>query len=58
MEDLPLIASRLELIEELAPTAIDEANFNAFAEAYKDLTQMYGRLTGREGQMRCRPSLF
>jgi len=46
VEDLPLIVSRIALIEELAPYAMDEANFDAFAEAYKDLVNMYNRLTG------------
>jgi hypothetical protein len=45
-EDLPLIVSRLELIEQLAPSAMDEVNDAAFQEAYKDLATMYARLTG------------
>jgi len=44
-EDLPIIVSRIELIEELTPTAMDQANAEAFQEAYKDLTNMYNRLT-------------
>jgi hypothetical protein len=44
-DDLPLIVSRLALIEELAPDAMDQVNADAFAEAYKDLVNMYGRLT-------------
>jgi len=36
-EDLPLIISRIEIIEELGPDSMDEVNFNAFKEAYKDL---------------------
>jgi len=43
-DDLPLIVSRLMLIEELAPDAIDDVNAAAFAEAYKDLTNMLARL--------------
>lgn len=43
--DLPLIAARIHLIEVLAPDAMDDANADAFVEAYKDLTDMYGRLT-------------
>jgi hypothetical protein len=43
-EDLPLIVSRLMLIEELAPDAIDDVNAAAFAEAYKDLANMLERL--------------
>ena len=40
VEDLPLIISRLELIEELAPEAMDSVNSDAFAEARKDLLKM------------------
>lgn len=39
-EDLPLIVNRLQLIEELAPYAIDQVNADAFAEAHKDLVTM------------------
>ncbi len=39
-QDLPLIMSRIVLIEELAPYAMDQVNADAFAEAYKDLTNM------------------
>jgi hypothetical protein len=42
--DLPLISRRLELIEYLAPDAMDETNAAAFAEAYKDLSNMYARV--------------
>jgi hypothetical protein len=42
-DDLPLIVSRLALIEELAPDAADEVNAEAFAEAYKDLLNMFLR---------------
>ncbi len=45
--DLPLIISRLYLIEELAPDALDQANAEAFAEAHKDLRNMFLGLTGR-----------
>ncbi len=38
--DMPLIASRIELIEELAPYAADDVNAKAFAEAYKDLVNL------------------
>ena len=43
--DLPLIVSRIQLIENLAPNAADEVNAAAFAEAYKDLLNMYSKLT-------------
>lgn len=46
-DDLPLIVSRLRLIEQFAPEAMDEANADAFAEAYKDLANMYLRLVER-----------
>ncbi len=38
--DLPLIQNRIALIEQLAPTAMDQANAAAFKEAYKDLVNM------------------
>ena len=43
--DLPLIMSRMELIEEIAADAMDETNAAAFAEAYKDLTKLLYKLT-------------
>jgi hypothetical protein len=43
--DLPMIVSRIQLIENLAPQAADEVNAAAFAEAYKDLLNMYAKLT-------------
>ena len=44
--DLPLILSRMELIEQLWPGAMDAVNEAAFREAYKDLVNMYIRLDG------------
>ena len=44
--DLPLILSRIALIEDLGPGAMDEVNDAAFREAYKDLVNMYLRLAG------------
>jgi divalent metal cation (Fe/Co/Zn/Cd) transporter len=41
-----LIVNRLALIEQLAPESMDDVNAAAFAEAYKDLVDMYRRLTG------------
>jgi hypothetical protein len=38
--DAPLISARIQLIEELAPYAMDEVNARAFAEAEKDLVGM------------------
>lgn len=43
-EDLPVIASRIQLIQELAPFSIDQGNTDAFAEAYKDLVNLYNGL--------------
>jgi hypothetical protein len=43
-DDLPLILSRLELIERYAPSAMDDVNLAAFMEAYKDLANMAARL--------------
>ncbi len=45
-EDLPLILAHLELIERVAPYAVDKVNADAFEEAYKDLLNMYVRLGG------------
>ena len=42
--DLPLIFSRLALIEEHAPDAMDDVNAAAFMEAYKDLVNMAARV--------------
>ncbi|HVT82231.1 MAG TPA: hypothetical protein VHM90_16430 [Phycisphaerae bacterium] len=44
--DLPLIESRLALIEEVADEAMDDVNAAAFSEAYRDLQNMRARLTG------------
>jgi len=46
-EDMPLIVNRLQIIEELAPYAMDQVNADAFQEAYKDLVNM---LNGRQVQ--------
>ncbi len=46
-EDLPLIVSRIGLIEAYAANAMDEVNAAAFQEAYKDLVNMYARLVQR-----------
>lgn len=39
-QDLPMILARLQLIEQLAPQAMDQVNADAFAEAEKDLMAM------------------
>ena len=41
---IPLILSRLELIEEIAPDSMDAVNLAAFEEAYKDLVNMLAKL--------------
>jgi hypothetical protein len=46
IDDLPLIQSRIDLIEELAEDAMDDVNAAAFAEAYKDLVNMRQKVTG------------
>src|SRR6267142_1694535 len=43
-DDLPLIYSRLALLEQVGPDAMDDVNAAAFAEAYKDLMNMLARL--------------
>jgi hypothetical protein len=43
--DAPLIASRIALIEQAAPFAMDQVNADAFAEAYKDLTNMLAKVS-------------
>jgi len=47
MDDLPLIESRLVLIEDIGSDAMDDVNAAAFQEAYKDLLNMDAKLTGR-----------
>ncbi len=42
--ELPLIVNRLQLLEQIAPSAMDQVNWEAFMEAYKDLANMYVRL--------------
>lgn len=48
VNELPLIINRLQIIEDYAPSAMDEVNARSFAEAYKDLFNMYVRLTGQQ----------
>jgi hypothetical protein len=47
-DDLPLIASRIALIEELAPGALDSVNAAAFQDAYRDLLNMFGSIITTE----------
>jgi len=44
-DDQPVIMYRIQLIEQLAPDAMDKANADAFQEAYKDLVNLAGRFT-------------
>lgn len=46
-DDLPLIASRIAIVEQHAPFAMDDVNNEAFAEAYKDLVNMYYKAAGQ-----------
>lgn len=39
-QDRLLILNRIQLIEDLAPSAMDQVNASAFAEAYKDLLNL------------------
>ena len=39
-QDLLLILSRIQLIEQLAPASMDQVNADAFHEAYKDLVNL------------------
>jgi hypothetical protein len=43
-QDLPLIESRISLIQQLSPNPLDEANAAGFKEAYKDLVNMRARV--------------
>jgi hypothetical protein len=43
-DELPIVLSRLELIEQVAPEAMDDTNAAAFAEAHKDLSDLAERL--------------
>jgi hypothetical protein len=40
VDDLPLIVSRLMIIDEVGPYAMDKVNADAFQEAYKDLVNL------------------
>jgi hypothetical protein len=44
-DELPLVMSRMAIIEQLAPFAMDQVNADAFAEAYKDLNNIAKKLT-------------
>jgi hypothetical protein len=44
-DDVPLVLSRIQLIESIAADSMDETNLAAFAEAYKDLVNMLDRAT-------------
>ena len=43
-DELPIVLNRIALIEQLAPDSMDEVNYAAFQEAYKDLTNIAEKL--------------
>jgi hypothetical protein len=43
-QDMPIILNRIQLIEEMAPQAMDSVNARAFNEAYNDLLDLYNGL--------------
>jgi hypothetical protein len=47
-EDLPLILSRIALLEQIGPEAMDDVNAAAFEEAYKDLMNLYAKVSGQQ----------
>ena len=47
--DLTLIQKRIAMIEQLAPSSMDDINTAAFKEAYKDLVNMRNSLTEKPG---------
>jgi hypothetical protein len=51
-EDLPVILSRLQLIEAQGLYAMDQVNADAFAEAYKDLINLANRALGGGEQVK------
>ena len=42
-----MIENRIQLIDQLAPGAMDDANAAAFAEARKDLVNMRAKVLGQ-----------
>ncbi len=50
-DDLPLILSRIEMIEVIAPESLDDTNAAAFADAYKDLIKMADEIREHEKAM-------
>lgn len=50
-DDLPLIVSRMRLIEDLAPQAMDDVNAAEFDEAYKDLANLLRRVTQEQSEI-------
>jgi hypothetical protein len=41
LDDVPLILTRIRIVELLGPDAMDQANADAFTQAYMDLVSMY-----------------
>ena len=48
IDDLPLVVTRLELIERVLPQTTDQTNIAAFKEAQKDLLQMQTKLAAMD----------
>jgi hypothetical protein len=42
-DDLPIVLNRLAMIEELAPQAMNEMNYDAFAGAHEDSSNIADR---------------
>ena len=51
-EDLPIILSRIQLIEAAGPYAMDQVNADAFQEAYKDLVNLANVAVGAGERVR------
>jgi hypothetical protein len=49
---LPVILSRILLIEAVGPDAMDQVNADAFQEAYKDLVNLANLALGGGGPVR------
>jgi hypothetical protein len=47
-DDLPLIAGRIALIEEIAPDAMDSVNAAAFQDTYRNLVAIFGNIIATE----------
>ena len=52
LDELPLILSRIDLIEQAALSAMDSVNWEAFLEAHKDLVNLADLATGNGSPVR------